>query len=150
MAAVKSLVGEKILIQIGDGATPTEGFAHDCLINAERGLQMGADTTEVIVPDCDDPSAPAWKEIFKDGISIQVTGGGVLHTASIETWFNWMKLDSAKNVRIKFDTTGAMGGGYIQVPMKLTQFNVTGARKNNSTSEVTLMSHGPATWTDAA
>lgn len=150
MTAVKTMVGEKLLIQIGDGGTPTEVFAHDCLINADRGIQFSADTTDVVVPDCDDPSAPAWKQLFKDGIQIQVSGGGVLHTTSLESWFNWMNSDTEKNVRVKFDVTGANGGGYIAVPMKLTAFAVNGSRKNNSTVDVTLMSHGVATWTDNA
>lgn len=147
MTAVKTMVGEKLLIQIGDGATP-EVFAHDCLINAERGIQLSSETQESIVPDCDTPSDPGWKQIFKDGLSIQVSGGGVLHTSSVETWFNWMNSDTAKNVRVNFNVAGADGGGYISVPMKLTAFNVTGTRKINSTVEVTLMSHGVATWTD--
>lgn len=150
MAPVKTLPGEKLLIQIGDGATPTEVFAHPCLINADRGVQISSDTTEIVVPDCDDPTLPAFKEILKDGISLQVSGGGVLHTSDLEAYFNWMIADTPKNVRIKFDVSGALGGGYIAVAMKLTAFNVTGTRKNNSTVEITLMSHGVATWTDAA
>lgn len=149
MTAVKTMAGEKLLIQIGNGATP-EVFTHPCLINAERGLQISSETTESVVPDCDDPTLPAWKEIFKDGLSIQVTGGGVLHTSDIETYFNWMNTDTAKNVRINFNVSNILGGGYISVPMKLTAFNVTGQRKNDSTVEITLMSHGVATWTDAS
>jgi hypothetical protein len=150
MTAVKTLTGEKLLIQIGDGGSPSETFAHPCLINAERGMQFSSETTEIITPDCDDPTLPAFKQIFKDGLSIQVTGGGVLHTSDLEAYFEWMKLDTAKNVRIKFDVSGALGGGYVSLAMKLTAFNVTGTRKNNATVEITLMSHGEATWTDAA
>ena len=149
MANVKTLVGEKLLIQIGDGGSP-EAFAHPCLINAERGVQMSSETNEFVVPDCDNPSAPGWKEMFKDGMSITVSGGGMLDTASVETYFNWMNSDDAKNVRIKVDVSGALGGGYIAVPMKLTAFSMSGQRKNNTTVDLTLMSHGPATWTDAA
>jgi Phage tail tube protein len=150
MAQVKTLVGEKLLIQIGDGATPTEAFSIDCLINAERGVQMSAETQEFVVPDCDNPSLPGWKEMFKDGMSISVSGGGMLHTTSVENFFNWMNSDTAKNVRIKFDVSGALGGGYIAVPMKLTAFSVTGNRKQNTTADITLMSSGVGTWTDAA
>jgi hypothetical protein len=148
MAQVKTLVGEKLLIMIGDGGTPTETFAHDCLVNADRGVDMSAETNEFVTPDCDNPSAPGWKEMFKDGLSISVSGGGVLHTPSTKTWFNWMNSDSAKNVRIKVDVTGANGGGYISVPMKLTSFGIKGSRKQNSNVDVTLMSHGPAIWVD--
>lgn len=150
MTAVKTLVGEKVLIQIGDGGDPTETFAHDCLINLDRGIQISSDTQDILVPDCDDPTLPAWKQVFKDGLSIQVSGGGNLHTTSLETWFNWLSTDTAKNVRIKFDTTGALGGGYISVPMKLTQMNINASRKSNTQVDVTLMSHGDADWTDAA
>ena len=139
MAAIKTMVGTKLLIQIGDGASPTETFAHDCLINAERGIQFSSDTSDEVVPDCDDPSAPAWKEIFKDGLQIQVSGGGKLHTTSLETWFNWFNSDTEKNVRIKFDVT-----------MKLTAMTVNGSRNANSTVDLTLSSHGVATWTDNA
>lgn len=150
MASVKTLPGTSLLIQIGDGGSPSETFSHPCLINAERGVQISSETTEVIVPDCDDPTDPAWKQIFKDGLSIQVTGGGKLDTSFLEAYFNWANSDDAKNVRIKFDVSGALGGGYIAVPMKLTNFNVTGQRKDVATAEITLMSHGVASWTDAA
>lgn len=150
MANTKTMPGQKLLIQIGDGATPVESFAHDCLINAERGIQMQSETNESIVIDCDAPDNPGWKETFKDGLSVSVSGGGNLHTASLKTFFNWLNSDLAKNVRVKFDVTGALGGGYISVPMKLTQFNVTGTRQNNATADITLMSHGVASWTDNA
>jgi hypothetical protein len=149
MANIKTLVGEKLLIQIGDGATP-EVFTHDCLINAERGAQHNSNTSEELLIDCDDPSAPGFMEVFKNGLSISVSGGGKLHTPSVETWWNWWNSDTAKNVRIKIDAPGADGGGYIAVPMKLTQFNIVGSRKAHTTVDVTLMSHGSAAWTDNA
>jgi len=147
MAAVKTLAGEKLLIQIEDPAVPGV-FVHDCLINSDRGISMSADVTDIMTPDCDDPTLPAWKEIFKDGLQISISGSGVLHTTSVETWFNWMNVDTIKNVRIKLDVSQALGGGYISGAFKLTSFNITGTRKNNSTAEVTLLSHGACTWTD--
>lgn len=149
MAQVKTLPGEQLLIQIGNGGSPTETFAAPCMINADRGLQISSDVSEIIVPDCDNPSLPAFKEILKDGMTIQVSGGGVLHTPDTEDWYAWAISDLAKNVKINFNVTGANGGGSILVPMKLTQFNITGNRKENSTVEVTLRSHGtPGAWVD--
>lgn len=145
---VKTLPGEQLLVQIGDGAVP-EVFAHPCFINADRGIQLSADTTEIIVPDCDDLSLPAFKEILKDGLSMQVTGGGVLNTPDFKTWFNWMISDTAKNCRIRSNVSLALGGGYISGAFKLTAFSLTGQRKNNSTVEATLMSHGQLAWVDA-
>lgn len=145
---VKTLPGEQLLVQIGDGATP-EVFAHPCFINADRGIQLSADTTEIIVPDCDDLALPAFKEILKDGLSMQITGGGVLNTTDLEAWFNWMISDTAKNCRVRSNVAVGLGGGYIAGAFKITGLNLTGTRKNNTTVEVTLMSHGQLAWTDA-
>ena len=46
MTAVPRVSGSKLLVQIGDGATPTEAFAHDCLINTQRGIQFSSETNE--------------------------------------------------------------------------------------------------------
>lgn len=149
MAVVKTMNGTKLLVQIGNGATP-EVFTADCLINAERGIQFSADTNEFIVPDCDAPDEPAWKETTKDGLSATITGGGMLHTSSIETWFNWFKDDATKNVRVKVDVTGANGGGYWEGAFHLTGFEVNGERNQKAAVSVTLISSGVLTWTDAA
>jgi hypothetical protein len=151
MTAVKTLAGEKLLIKIGDGGSPTETFTHDCLINADRSAQMSSDVTDVIVPDCDDSTLPGWKYRFKDGLEVTVSGAGKMHTASLETWWNWFNSDTAKNVRIETNgITGANGGGYIAGAFKLTSFNWSGARKDFANTEVTLVSHGACAWTDLA
>ena len=149
MTAVKTLQGEKLLIKIGDGATPTETFTHDCLINTDRGIAFEADVTEILVPDCDDPSLPGWKQRLKDGLSAEISGAGRVHTASLEAWHNWFNGDIQKNVRVETNgVTGANGGGYWQGAFKLTAWSVTGPRKNLADVAVTLQSHGAVTWTD--
>lgn len=149
MAQVKTLVGEKLLIQIETAPNSTI-FAHPCMINAERGIEFSSETNEFVVPDCDNPSAPGWKELFKDGMSAQVSGGGMLHTTDLEAYFTWMNSDDAKNVRVKIDVPGANGGGYIAGAMKLTSLSISGPRKANTTVDITIQSHGPMTWTDNA
>lgn len=149
MTAVKSMNGTKLLVQIGDAGSP-ETFAHDCLINAERSIQFSADGEAVIVPDCDDPDAPGWKEQFKDGLQAVITGAGMLHTASVEKWFDWFKGSDPKNVRVRVDVTAANGGGYWSGAFHLMNFEVSGARKNKSQVSVTLNSSGALTWTDAS
>jgi predicted secreted protein len=146
---MKTLNGEKLLIQIGDGANP-ETFAHDCLVNTERGIVFTADTQDFTVPNCLSPSDPAWKEVIKDGLSAAVNGAGMVHTSSIETFFNWLKSPDAKNCRVKVDVAGADGGGYWQGAFHLTSFEVTGTRKQKSTNTIALVSSGEVTWTDAA
>lgn len=149
MATVQTMNGTKLLVQIGDGGSP-EVFTHDCLINAERGIAFSSDVAEFVVPDCDAPDEPAWKETTKDGLGASVTGGGMLHTASVETWFNWFKDDATKTCRIKIDVTGANGGGYWEGEFHLTEFEITGNRNEKATVSVTLVASGALTWTDNA
>lgn len=149
MAAVKTLNGEKLLVQIGDGASP-ETFTHDCLINTERGIAFSAETQEFIVPDCLAPEDPAWKEVTKDGLSATISGAGMLHTSSVEDWFNWFKSPDTKNCRVRVDVAGADGGGYWEGAFHLTALEITGDRKQKSTVSVTLVSNGAVTWTDNA
>lgn len=149
MAVVKTMNGTLLLVQISDGASP-EVFAHDCLINAERGIQFSSDTNEFLVPDCDTPEEPAWKETTKDGLSASITGGGMLHTTSVSTWFTWFKDDATKNVRVNVNVSLANGGGYWAGAFHLTGFEVSGNRNEKATVSVTLISSGPITWTAAA
>lgn len=151
MAEVKVLAGESLLIKIGDGGSPSENFVHDCLINLDRDLSLDADVTEKIVPDCDTPSNPGWKYRYKDGLMGDISGTGLLHTASLETWFNWWKTDTAKNVRAETNgVSGANGGGYIAGAFKLKSISVSGTRKDLAQVSVNLVSHGALAWTDLA
>jgi predicted secreted protein len=149
MAAVNSMRGTKLLVQMGDGASP-ETFAQDCLINGARGISFQADTNEDIVPDCDNPDDPAWKEVTKDGLSATVSGAGILHTDSVEDWWTWFNSDDARNARVNINVGAAAGGGYWAGAFKLTAMEVTGERNAKSTVSVTLMSTGALTWTAAS
>jgi len=149
MTAVKAMNGTKLLIQIGDGASP-ETFAHDCLINTERGIVFASDENRQIIPDCDNPDDPAWSSLNKDGLTATINGSGMLHTASVEDFFDWFNSDTAKNVRVVINVAGADGGGYWSGAFKLTNFETTGTRNEKATCSVTLGSDGAIVWTDAA
>jgi predicted secreted protein len=149
MAVVKTMNGTQLLVQIGDGATPTEAFVADCLINTQRGISFSAETNEFIIPDCDNPDDPAWKEVTKDGLSATISGAGMLHTASVETMFQWFTSKNTKNVRVRINVSGANGGGYWAGAFHCTEFEVTGERNAKADCSITLVSNGPITWTDA-
>lgn len=149
MADVAVANGVKLLVQIGDGASP-EVFAHDCLINTDRGLAFSVDTNEIIVPDCDDPDLMAWKQVMKDGAMLTVTGAGVLHTTTAKSqWYDWLVSPSTKNVRVNLNVSNALGGGYWEGSFHLTAFEVTGTRNDKLLANVTLVSDGSLTWTAA-
>jgi hypothetical protein len=147
---VDVLNGEQLLVQIGDGASPEE-FVADCLINTDRGIQFSTDTTEDVIPYCDEPDTPGWKTITKDGLQATINGSGKLHTTSVSEWFTWMASDDAKNCRVILNGVAlAKGGGYWAGAFKLTAFEVSGQRKQNAECSVTLVSDGTVTWVPAA
>jgi predicted secreted protein len=149
MASVKALDGTKLLVQIE--TTPGGGvFAHDCLINMERGISFTADGNDVMVPNCENPSLPAWRQKVIDSMSASISGSGKLHTASTETFFTWLTSGLSKNIRFKVDTTGAEGGGYFAGAFKITNFAITGTRGDKAEAEIGLENDGVVTWVDAA
>jgi len=151
MATVKAMNGTSLLVQIGDGATPTEAFAHDCLINTERGIQFQSETNRQVIPDCDAPDSAAWSVVNKDSFSATITGSGMLHTPSIKDWADWFASDDAKNVRVLLNgVTLVNGGGHWAGSFKLTGWEVTGTRNEKATVSVTLESDGVVTWVDAS
>jgi hypothetical protein len=149
MVAVAAITGRTLRIKVCDGATPTEVFTEDCWINTERGIEFASDVTSVLVPDCDDVDEAGWNQITKDGLNATITGAGVMHTESTEDWYEWYTLDLAKNLQIMVDTPAASGGGHWAGAFKLTGFTVTGPSSDLSTTDNTLMSHGPVVWVPA-
>lgn len=150
MAQAKTLPGSSLFIMVGDGATP-EVFAHPCLINGARSLQLSAETADTNVPDCDDPEAIAWIEREKRSLSAQITGEGTLNTTDTESYFNWLKSEDTKNIRVKLNgITGANGGGYFSGAFHLTAFEVSGNRGEKANCSLTMLSSGAIAWTDNA
>lgn len=149
MALVDSMNGTSLLVQLGDGADP-EVFAHDCLINAARGIQFQSETSRQTIPDCTNPEALAWQSLSKDGLTATINGEGMLHTSSVPDWDAWFSSDDAKNARVLLNGVAAgKGGGHWAGAFKLTGWTINGERRQKATVTVTLESHGPVTWVDA-
>lgn len=140
MAKPTTAAGTKLIVLLGNEATP-EVFAAPCGLNT-GGFNAQADTGESVVPDCDDPEAPAWKERTTTALSRDFTGAGVLAKESLPTWNTWFESGLAKNCKIKIDGVGwiTWSGAYL-----LTGFNITGERGGKLQVEVTMASDGEVT-----
>ena len=134
MSFVDVANGETILVQVGDGEDP-EVFAHDCLINAERGITLTANTIAQVVPNCTNPSAPGKTVRSVESIDSTISGGGKMHSSSVKTWMDWLNSGLPKNIRVKHNVTGSwqVAGSYL-----LTSFSANGTPKNHSECQVTL------------
>lgn len=127
---VNTVNGEEILVQIGDGEDP-EVFAHDCLINAERGINRTASTRVLTVPNCTDPSKPDKTVRVADATDSVISGAGKLHRESVLPWMQ--RVGKTVNVRVRVAGSWRVAGAYI-----VSAFNLTGAARDHATCSVTL------------
>src|SRR5262245_15827835 len=111
----------ELLISVSNGATPPV-FSEPCGLTA-KAFNGAAATNDTIIPDCDDPDAPAWLGRSTSSLSRDITGSGVLAGESLELWDDWFASGLARDARITLDG-GALGdwqwaGSYI-----LSGFNI--------------------------
>jgi hypothetical protein len=133
----------KFLLKVGDGASP-EVFSAPCGLTAKAFNQTNT-TVESIVPDCDDPDAPANVERGITSKSRDISGTALLTSESFQTWQDFYDSDYSKNVRVY--PMGA-SGGYYQGKFILATFNIAApAIGQKSTGDITLQSDGPCPWT---
>lgn len=148
MAQPKTFNGSKILIKIGDGADP-ETFATKCTINASRSVQGTATTVDTVVPDCDDPDAPAWTEREKDALSYTLTGDGVHDAGDIEFFATFLEEAGSRNCQV-FIADGVQGAYMLSGKFHLTDWQASGARKEKTQGSMTFVSDGVITRQAAA
>lgn len=105
----------QLLIEIGDGATP-EVFGAPCGLTS-KNFNGQADTNDVVIPDCDDPDAPAWKGRSVTSLSRDISGSGVTTDEYVNAWDDWFVSGLPKNCRATLGSRSWIGSYY------LTQFN---------------------------
>jgi predicted secreted protein len=145
MAQPTVIPGTKLLILIGDGASP-EVFAAPCGLTT-TGFTLSASTNSTLIPDCADPEAPAWEAKDVNALSAQVSGSGVMAVESYALWKDFFMGAVAKNVQIKLDDPGL---GSYQGQFILTSFKNTGQRGQKVNVDITLDNNGAVVWTDAS
>jgi hypothetical protein len=144
MAAVQHARGVKLLVKVGDGASP-EVFTAKCTLNAARGISFSATTRDFAIPDCSDPDLIAWLAREKESLGVTVTGGGMLNTPDSDEFFDWWKSEDTKNVQIVVDVPGADGGIIFEGAFHLTEFALSGDRGGKIEATLTLQSDGEVT-----
>lgn len=148
MAQAVVASGSKVLIQLGDGASP-EVFAHPCGITT-KAVNQETTVNEVDIPDCSDEDAISWIGIEPQNRQMTVTGSGVLDKTELVNYRTFFALATAKNVRVNMNLGVGTGGGYWAGGMRLTTFNITGEKGQKIQVEITLRSDGEMAWTDQA
>lgn len=149
MAAVNYTRGVKLVLKIGDGASP-EVFTAMCSINAERGITFNAQTSDETIPDCADLDAIAWVAREKQTLSVDVTGGGMLDKGNVKTMWDFFEADTSTNCQIVLDDDTAANVITFEGAFQLTSFEITGNRGEKVTTSLSLSSDGAVTATFGA
>lgn len=144
MAQPTVLAGTKLLLLVGDGAVP-EVFGEPCGLTT-KSFDLAASTNTNLIPDCDDPEAPAWESTDINGLSGTAAGTGVMSVESFNVWNDWFMSAEGRNMQIKLDHASL---GWYAGSFKLTSFKLAGARGNKVTVDLSAKSDGQVVWVDA-
>lgn len=134
-------------VLIGDGETPTEGFANPCGFT-ERAFSINRELSETNVPSCTDDDAPSWLERDTTSQSATVSGQGVLAIESLPMWIEKLETTESFNARVEVWVAGAKVGTWSGA-FQLESFETSGTRGERVTVNVTLQSDGIVTYVAA-
>jgi len=116
----------------------------------EKALTLAGSPVEDVIPDCDNPDAPAWVGRSIGSLSASVSASGLWAAEAYETWRTLFLAGEPFNVRVEFDETGANGGGYYAGAAVLTSLGNSSSQGKRVEASVELASDGAWTWTAAA
>lgn len=142
MAQGVTASGRKMLIKLGNGATP-EVFAAPCAMTS-RGLSRTKTVNASNTPDCATPDAIQWDDQEATGRSWSVSGSGKLLKDNVATWDAFFLDDDGGNIQV--DIVFADGGirRYTGAG-HLTEFSLTGEDGDKVTYDITITGSGPLT-----
>jgi predicted secreted protein len=138
MAKPTTLRGTKLLLKLGDGASP-ETFAAQCGLST-KSFDRSASTNEFNVADCEDPDAPIWTERVKGALSSTVSGSGVLAQEALDAYDEWYLERDSRNLEVTIDF--AVGPRVYRGAYHLTTFNITGEQDGLIQVQIELQSDG--------
>lgn len=148
MARPNTLRGTKLLLLLGNGATP-EVFTQFCGITA-KSINFQKNTGENFVPDCDNPDDPPWRELFASGLFVDITGEGIMDSVVKDRMFTAWKDSDPLNARLELNVSAALGGGYWNGAFQVTNLTFTGNNEEGlATASISLGSSGEVTWVPA-
>lgn len=140
----------RLIVQLGNGATPTEVFAHTCGSNTFN-IKLTNNLGEATVLDCDDPlDVPGVILRHLESQDTSVTIAGTVTTQAFPTWRAWADDGAEKNIRILLDESLANNGGYWTLPAFLGELELVKESSGKVQFTATISGAGQRVWTPAA
>jgi hypothetical protein len=141
MATEPNFSGRRLLIRVGNGASP-EVFSLFCTFNGDRAIQFDAASTDEMDIDCDNPTAVAFTVTTVDSLSATVSGSGRVKAVDVPEFFEWYTSGEARNAQVEID---AVGGVQFDGQLLLLSWNVNGGETGSATADLTMKFTGPVT-----
>lgn len=145
MATKPNFSGRRLLIRVGNGASP-EVFSIKCTFNGDRAISFSTASTDEMDVDCDDPTAVAYTVTQVDSLSVDLTGAGRVKADEIQFFHDWWESGEARNAQVAID---AEDGGEFEGQLLLLSWGISGGETGSATSDMTMKFTGPVTYTPA-
>lgn len=142
MAQPTTLRGSLMLLEIGDGGSPEE-FDNPCGLS-EKAFNRTWSVNDEVIPDCDDPDAPAWTARTKNAAGATISGSGLLAKEFLDAYEAWFADQDARNCKITLDYPD--GAIEYTGPFHLTTFGITGNRGEKVQVEIEAQSDGEVVY----
>lgn len=150
MATVNTTRWSKLVLKVGDGASP-EVFTALCSINAARNVNFTTNLTEEAIPDCSDLEAVMWLIREKVSVSVEAGGSGKVDKANVKTFADWVVDKDPKNCQLILDDPTPANVITFEGAFHLETFGMTGDPGSPTVSgEISLKSTGEVTGTYGA
>ena len=147
MARPTTFVGSSVAIFLESSTTPGT-FARPCGLNS-HSVSFTKNTTDVMVPDCDDPELPAWVARGVESLDFSANGSGILAAEAVDEW--WEAFNTTESVLARIyvgKPTDTVNGRYWEGLVHVTSFEITGERGNRAQASVSVVSDGELTYHD--
>lgn len=148
MANSKTAKGLKLVLRVGDGATPVETFTPICTITSQRGVTFTSSANEEPIIDCDDPEKIAWIARTLQDMSAAFTGSGTLNTPDIARLWALKTAEDSFNAQVIVDVPSADGGVIWSGAWVMPSLEFTGERGARMTCNISLSSDGEIAMAD--
>lgn len=140
MTAPTTIKFGKFRVKLGDGGSP-EVFTAPCGFT-EKAFSRTKTLNDVVVPDCDDPDAPANVERDVASLSWAVTGSGVMAGEAVATWDNAFDSTDPVHVQIEFVYPAPIGTITYTGSAHLETLEITGTNGQRVTMNISLQGTG--------
>jgi hypothetical protein len=101
MAAPTTAKFGKFRVLLGDSNSPIN-YTAPCGFTS-KSLVLSKNLTEVNLPDCDDPDAPAWVGRDVQSLTAAISGQGVMAYESADTWLTAFESTDSIPVKVEIE-----------------------------------------------